>query len=150
MIGMIKSDNRNIPIMLMLATTPNSFNKELSVRMKVANPEAVVTLVIKVAFPTLVITRCSAFALLPCFLYSCWYLLIRNIQLGIPITIIRGGISAVNTVISYFNNPKNPNAHITPMITVIIEMNVALYDLKKKKKSISNMRLSEDLILNEK
>ena len=31
---------------------------------------------------------------------GCWYLLIKKIQLGIPITIINGGIIAVKTVIS--------------------------------------------------
>ena len=53
-------DNRNIPNMLILATIPNSFNNELSVSIKVAKPEAVVILVIKVALPTLAMTRWSA------------------------------------------------------------------------------------------
>ncbi len=79
---------------------PNSFSKSLSVIIKVANPAAVVRFVIKVALPTLEITRCKDFALLPCFLISCWYLLIKKIQFGIPITIIKGGIMAVKTVIS--------------------------------------------------
>ena len=82
------------------ATIPNSFSSVLSVMIKVANPAAVVTLVIKVAFPTLVITLCNDLALLPWFLISCWYLLIRKIQLGIPMTMINGGIIAVRTVIS--------------------------------------------------
>ena len=47
------------------ATTPNSFNKLLSVIINVAKPEAVVTFVINVALPTLVITRCKDFTLLP-------------------------------------------------------------------------------------
>jgi len=38
------------------ATVPNSFKRVLSVKIKAAKPEAVVTLVNKVAFPTLVIT----------------------------------------------------------------------------------------------
>jgi hypothetical protein len=33
------------------------------------------------------------------------------------------------------NNPKNPKDHITPMITIIMEIRVALKLLKKKKKS---------------
>ena len=66
--------------------------------MKVANPEAVVTLVIKVAFPIFVITFCNESDLSPCLLSSCWYLLIKKIQLGIPITIMRGGMIAVKTV----------------------------------------------------
>ena len=53
---------------------------------------------------------------------------------------IKGGIKAVNTVISYSNSPKTPNAHITPMITVNIAIIVALKDLKKKKnnKEVTN------------
>ena len=53
-------------------------------------------------------------------------------QFGIPITMINGGMIAVSTVISYLNNPINPKAQITPIITVHIEINVALKDLKKK------------------
>ena len=116
------------------ATVPNSCNNLLLVKIKAAKPDAVVTLVIKVALPIFVITRCSDLALLPCFRTSCWYLLIRKMQLGIPITIIKGGISAVNTVISYSRIPKIPKVHITPMITTNMEMNVARKDLKKKKK----------------
>ena len=82
------------------ATIPNSVNNSLSVAIKVAKPAAVVKLVIKVALPTFEITRCKDLALLPCFFISCWYLLIKKIQLGIPITIISGGIIAVKTVIS--------------------------------------------------
>ena len=37
--------------------------------------------VINVALPILVITLCSDLALFPCSLTSCWYLLIRKIQL---------------------------------------------------------------------
>ena len=53
---------------------------------------------------------------------------------------IKGGIKAVNTVISYSNKPKIPNAHITPIITVNIAIIVALNDLKKKKnnKEVTN------------
>ena len=115
------------------ATTPNSFNRVLSVIIKVAKPEAVVTLVINVAFPTLVITRCNDNALLPCNFTSCWYLLIKKIQFGIPITIINGGIKAVKTVISYFNRPSIPRVHITPIQTTTNEIKVALNDLKNKK-----------------
>ena len=58
----------------------------------------------------------------------------RKIQLGMPITIIKGGIKAVKTVISYSRKPRIPKVHITPIITTSIDMNVARYDLKKKKK----------------
>ena len=54
-------------------------------------------------------------------------------QLGTPITIISGGINAVKTVISNCNNPRTPRAHITPVITTLKVINVALNDLKKKK-----------------
>ena len=49
-------------------------------------------------------------------------------------TMIKGGIRAVRTVISYSNNPIIPNVHITPISTTIMDMSVALNDLKKKKK----------------
>ena len=55
-------------------------------------------------------------------------------QFGIPITIINVGTKAVSTVISYRNNPKNPNDHITPTITIHIEIKVVLKERKKKKK----------------
>ena len=54
--------------------------------------------------------------------------------MGTPMTMIMGGISAVRTVISKPNNPIIPKAHITPITTMDMEINVALYDLKKKKK----------------
>ena len=59
---------------------------------------------------------------------------IKKIQFGIPITIIRGGIKAVRTVISYPSHPKIPKAHITPTATTIKEIKVALNDLKNRKK----------------
>ena len=55
--GIIKRDKTKIPMILIDATIPNSFNSLLSVTIKVANPEAVVTLVIKVAFPIFEMTR---------------------------------------------------------------------------------------------
>ena len=61
-------------------------------------------------------------------------MLIKKIQLGIPITIIKGGIIAVSTVNSYSKIPTIPSVHITPTETAIIEINVALNDLKNKKK----------------
>ena len=86
--------------MLIEATVPNSFKILLSVSINVANPDAVVRLVINVALPIFMITCLSDFVLLPCFATSCWYLLIKKIQFGIPITMIRGGINAVSIVIS--------------------------------------------------
>ena len=119
---------------------PNSLNSSLSKMIKVAKPEAVVILVINVAFPILEITRCKESAWFPCFLTSCWYLLIKKIQLGIPMTIINGGIKAVRMVISNWNNPKIPKAHITPIITTHMEIRVARKLLKKKKKIIEVTR----------
>ena len=49
-------------------------------------------------------------------------------------TIIKGGIIAVRTVNSYSKIPTIPKVHITPMQTVIIDINVALKDLKNRKK----------------
>ena len=57
MIGMIKRQSKNMAMMLSDATVPNSVKSLLCVMMKVANPDAVVVLVIRVALPTLVITR---------------------------------------------------------------------------------------------
>ena len=51
MMGIINNESRNIARMLIEATVPNSFSTLLSVRIKVANPEAVVKFVINVAFP---------------------------------------------------------------------------------------------------
>ena len=49
-------------------------------------------------------------------------------------TIIRGGINAVRIVISYPIQPKIPKAHMTPIITTNIEINVARKDRKNRKK----------------
>ncbi len=47
-------------------------------------------------------------------------------QLGIPITIIKGGISAVKMVISKPNKPIIPNDQLTPISTTTMDMKVAL------------------------
>ena len=60
----------NIDSILREATSPNSESSLLFVVINVANPEAVVTLVIRVAFPILVITLSNAICLLPCILSS--------------------------------------------------------------------------------
>ena len=49
-------------------------------------------------------------------------------------TMIRGGINAVSIVISYPIQPKIPKAHITPITTTNIEINVARKDRKNRKK----------------
>src|SRR5210317_42374 len=98
--GIIKRESKKIAIILIEATTPNSFKILLLVKIKVAKPEAVVKLVINVAFPIFAITRCNDLAWFLCFAISCWYLLIKKMQFGTPITIINGGINAVRTVIS--------------------------------------------------
>ena len=98
--GMINKESIKIKMILIDATIPNSFNTLLSVRIKVAKPDAVVRLVISVAFPIFIITLRRDLNMFPCFAISCWYLLIKKIQLGTPITIIKGGISAVRIVIS--------------------------------------------------
>ena len=132
--GIMSNESKNIAMMFIEATTPNSLRILLLVKIKVANPEAVVKLVIKVAFPIFAITRCKDLAWFRCLAISCWYLLIKKIQFGTPITIIKGGIKAVSTVISYPNHPSIPKAHITPIATTIREMNVARKDRKNKKK----------------
>ena len=105
----------------MEATIPNSTKICVWVIIKVAKPAAVVALVIKVAFPTFCMTLLSALTLFPCCLYSLWYLFKRKIQLGIPITIISGGISAVRTVILKPRRCIVPIAHITPIPTTNME-----------------------------
>ena len=55
-------DKIKMAIILIDATTPNSFKILLFVKIKVAKPEAVVRFVIKVAFPTLTMTRCNDLA----------------------------------------------------------------------------------------
>ena len=67
----------NMPRMFRAVTTPNCFSIWLWVKMNVANPRAVVKLVSNVALPTLTIIRCKAIALMPCRLYSAWYLLTK-------------------------------------------------------------------------
>ena len=58
----MSKDKAKMAIILMEATTPNSFKILLFVRIKVANPDAVVRLVINVAFPTFMMTRCKDLA----------------------------------------------------------------------------------------
>ena len=58
----MSKDNIKIEIILTDATTPNSLRILLFVSINVANPEAVVRLVINVAFPTLTMTLCKDFA----------------------------------------------------------------------------------------
>jgi hypothetical protein len=91
---------------------PNSFKISLLVIMKVANPAAVVKLVIKVAVPTLVMTLCcSGFITV-----SAIFLLVlisKKIQFGIPITITKVGTSAVRTVISNEINQEVKSPHNT-------------------------------------
>ena len=71
MIGIMSKHNMKIAIILSDATVPNSVSNLLCVIINVANPDAVVVFVIKVALPTFVITRCKDLALLPCLLTSC-------------------------------------------------------------------------------
>jgi len=130
----MRRESTKIPTILMDATIPNSFSSLLSVKIKVANPAAVVILLIKVAFPIFEITLCNESAWLPCFWISCWYLLIKKVQLGIPITIINGGIRPVKIVISKLKSPNIPRDHITPIITTHMDIKVARILLKKKKK----------------
>ena len=67
----------NMPMMFSAVITPNCFRISLCVKMKVANPSAVVKLVSSVALPTLTIMRCNAMALFPWRLNSAWYLLTK-------------------------------------------------------------------------
>ena len=75
--GMMMIEIKNTAMMLSAATTPKFFRTSECVKMKVAKPSAVVKFVNSVAFPTLMIIRCKAIALLPWRLNSAWYLLTR-------------------------------------------------------------------------
>ena len=114
------------------ATTPNSCSVSLFVRIKAANPEAVVRLVSNVILPIFCIIICNAISLLLVLLNSLWNLLIRKMQFGIPITIITGGTRAIKREISYPNNDIVPKQKTTPNITTSIEDITALNDLKNK------------------
>ena len=59
-------------------------------------------------------------------------LLIKKIQLGIPITMITGGTKAVKIVTLYPKYPIIPKENITPKITTIIDTTVALNDRKNR------------------
>ena len=72
---MMSSEMQNIARMLTDAMTPNCCSTSLVVKMKAANPSAVVAFVMKVAFPTFLTMRVRARPLLPCRLNSAWYLL---------------------------------------------------------------------------
>ena len=52
-IGINSIARKNTEIILIDATIPNSFNISLSVKINVANPDAVVKFVKNIAFPTL-------------------------------------------------------------------------------------------------
>src|SRR3970040_2603963 len=132
--GIMMRHKKNKAMILKEEIIPNSLNNSLWVIIKVAKPAAVVKFVISVAVPTLVITLCNARALLPCEINSCWYLLVKKIQLGIPMTITNEGTKAVRTVISKWNRPRSPNVHITPIMTITKDINVARNERKKKKK----------------
>ena len=95
---MISSEMQNIARMLTEAITPNCWSTSLVVKMKAAKPRAVVAFVMNVALPTFFTIRVRARALLPCRLYSAWYLLSRLMQLGTPITIMSGGIRPIKAV----------------------------------------------------
>ena len=128
---MIKEIKKTTSI-LIDATIPNWTNKSVLVIIKVENPAAVVALVMNVALPTFWIVLDIAFILLPWSLHSKWYLFNKKTQLGIPITIIKGGISAVKKVILNPNKWIVPIAQITPIPTTIIEKKTDENDLKNK------------------
>ena len=59
-------------------------------------------------------------------------------QLGIPMTTIKGGISAVSKVIFWPNNTMVPKLQITPITTTDKLSKVAESDLKNKNKVIAD------------
>ena len=126
MIGINKRESIKTAKIFIEATKPNSLKSLLEVSMNVAKPSAVVVLVKMVTLPIFRIILLNDFALLPCRLNSLWYLLIKKIQLGTPITINNGGIIADSMVILYWNKPSVPKDHITPIATTSIEIKTGL------------------------
>ena len=133
-IGIKKMESINTKNISMAATIPNSTNIALLVEINVAKPNAVVVLVRKIAFPVFSITLLRALIWLLCFLYSLWYLFNKKIQLGMPITIISGGIKPVKSVISKSNNDKTPSDQTTPILTTSMEYIITLNERKNKYK----------------
>ena len=62
---------KKIDTTLIDAITPNCLSKELSVKIKVAKPIAVVRFVSRVTLPTFRITLINDLAWFPCLLISC-------------------------------------------------------------------------------
>src|ERR1700722_9915736 len=118
--------------------SPNSTKGWLRVEQNTAKPIAVVTLARKIEIPIFSIMVCRASILLPCLRNSVWYLLSNNIQLGKPITVIKGGIRLVSTVIWYPNIDMDAIDHITPISTIISGNNTGKRE-RKKKKSINEV-----------
>src|SRR5688500_15607625 len=105
----------------MAATTPNSTSIVLLVKYRTPKPMAVVILARNRVMPIVSMVRASAFTLLPCMENSLWYVLMRTIQVGRPITIMSGAIRPLSTVILYPKSSMIPMDQTTPMITTISE-----------------------------
>lgn len=110
-----------VAITLIAATTPNSTSMELLVKYNTPKPMAVVMLAKNKVIPMVSILRCRAFILLPWAKNSPWYLLMRKIQLGKPITMMSGAIKPDNTVILYPKSSMMPMDQTTPMTTTMSE-----------------------------
>jgi hypothetical protein len=78
-----------------------------------------------------------------------WYLLSKRMQLGIPITIISGGIKPVSAVILYPKSTIVPNEQITPTITISNE-NITGVVLRKNAisiKAVTKMARPKNMVI---
>ena len=90
---------KNSTIILIPATSPNSFKSALFVKAKTAKPMAAAILQNRVTIPILPTMFTMALSLSLSSKNAVWYLLKKYIQFGIPITTTSGGMSAVSNVI---------------------------------------------------
>ena|SRR6185369_7875162 len=137
MTGIRMSVIKYVASTLIAATTPNSTNMVLFVKYNTAKPIAVVIFARNKVMPMVSMVLVSAFILLPCALNSLWYLLIRKIQFGKPMTMIKGAISPDRTVILYPNSSMIPIDQTTPITTTINEKKTVVSVLKNIHKIIA-------------
>src|ERR1043165_1137554 len=99
MIGMRMRVMKYVAITLIAATTPNSTSMDELVKYNTPKPMAVVMFARNKSTPMVSIITERAFTLFLCLAYSLWYLLNRNTQFGIPMTMISGAMSPLSIVI---------------------------------------------------
>jgi len=124
---------------------PNSRSTSLRVTARVAKPEAVVRLVIRVAVPMRMITRCRALILLPYRENSKLYLFSIYMLFSMPMMISRGGIIPVRMVILYPKRAIMPMDQITWISTIHTGITTAFTERKKRYRKITQTRRARKL-----